>query len=263
MRSWVLVRRLRLVASVLPLVLSLAACGGQGDTPTPTAGSSAAATQQGSTPATATTPAPSPELSGTTAASASPAAGGEPSATGTVRLVLVPEESEARYRVREQLANQSLPNDAVGRTRVISGAVVLAPDGTIVAEESHFDVDLRTLRSDQSRRDNYIQRNTLETSRFPTAIFEPRDASGLPWPLPERGEFTFQLTGDLTVHGVTRPVTWDVTARIEGDRLVGTAVTRVTFQDFGMEQPRVAIVLSVEDTIQLELDFTFVQERSP
>lgn len=62
-------------------------------------------------------------------------------------------------------------------------------------------------------------------------------------------------------HGVTRPVTWDVTARIEGARLVGTAFTQVTFQDFGMEQPQVAVVLSVEETIQLELDFTLVREQ--
>ncbi len=254
------IRRLRLLAAVPLLALVLAACGGQENS---TPATSPTVTISEATAATATMPAPPPEPSGTAAAPASPAAGGESSTTGTVRLVLVPEESEARYRVREQLANQSLPNDAVGGTREISGAVVLAPDGTIVAEESHFEVDLRTLRSDQSRRDNYIQRNTLETSRFPTAVFEPREASGLPWPLPERGEFTFQLTGDLTVHGVTRPVTWDVTARIEGGRLVGTAVTQITFQDFGMEQPRVAVVLSVEHTIQLELDFTFIQERSP
>lgn len=255
------IRTLRLLAAVPLLVFVLAACGGQENSTTSTPASSPTVTTSQATPATATTPAPSPEPSGTTAAPASPTVGGESSTTGTVRLVLVPEESEARYRVREQLANQSLPNDAVGTTKDASGTIVLAPDGRIVSEESRFEVDLRSLRSDQTRRDNFIQQNTLETSRFPTAVFEPREASGLPWPLPESGEFTFQLTGDLTVHGVTRPVTWDVTARIEGDRLVGTAVTQVTFQDFGMEQPRVAVVLSVEETIQLELDFTLAREQ--
>jgi polyisoprenoid-binding protein YceI len=185
---------------------------------------------------------------------------GSPPSVETVRLVLVPEQSEARYRVREQLANQSLPNDAVGTTRDINGVVVLTTDGRIVAEESRFEVDLRTLRSDQSRRDNYIQRNTLETERYPTAVFVPREGSGLPWPLPASGEFTFQLSGDLTIHGVTKPVTWEVTAWREDGRLVGSATVQITFQDFGMEQPRVAIVLSVEETIQLELDFTVSQE---
>ena len=205
MRTRAAMTTLRLFATVLPLALTLTACSGQADTPAPTAGSSSPATPQ-ATPAT-TTPMPSPEPIGTAASSGIPARGGESSTTETVRLVLVPEGSEARYRVREQLANQPLPNDAVGATREVSGAIVLAPDGRIVSEESRFEVDLRSLRSDQSRRDNFIQRNTMETSRFPTAVFEPREASGLPWSLPENNEFTFQLTGDLTIHGVTRPVT--------------------------------------------------------
>jgi hypothetical protein len=55
---------------------------------------------------------------------------------------------------------------------------------------------------------------------------------------------------------VTKPVVWDVRATVDGSRITGTATTTVTFADFGMTQPRVPIVLSVEETITLELDFT-------
>jgi polyisoprenoid-binding protein YceI len=71
------------------------------------------------------------------------------------------------------------------------------------------------------------------------------------------------LTGNLTIHGVTRPTTWDVTARVEGESILGKAVTRIRFGDFGMTQPRVAIVLSVVDDILLEYDFHFVREATP
>ena len=43
----------------------------------------------------------------------------------TIRFVLVPEKSEARFRVREQLANANLPNDAIGRTKEFTGALVI------------------------------------------------------------------------------------------------------------------------------------------
>ncbi len=177
-------------------------------------------------------------------------------ASGTLTFRLVPEASEARYRVREQLLGRSLPNDAVGSTRAVEGQIVFAADGTIVSEQSHFSVDLRTLQSDEARRDNYIKRNTLEVDRYPTAEFRPGAAIGLPWPLPENGSFAFQLEGDLTVHGVTKPVTWEVQVTADGDRLTGTATTTVTFDDFAMTPPRVPIVLSLEETIVLELDFT-------
>jgi polyisoprenoid-binding protein YceI len=62
------------------------------------------------------------------------------------------------------------------------------------------------------------------------------------------------LLGDLTVRDVTRPVTWDATATVEGDEVRVQAHTTVRFADFGLTIPRVASVLSVEDSIRLEVD---------
>jgi polyisoprenoid-binding protein YceI len=63
------------------------------------------------------------------------------------------------------------------------------------------------------------------------------------------------LVGDLTLHGVTRPTEWDVTAEQTGDHVTGIARTTVKITDFGMERPRTAVVLSVEDEMQLEINF--------
>jgi len=175
---------------------------------------------------------------------------------------LVPEKSEARYRVREQLAQRNLPSDAVGTTKAISGAVVVGPNGAVDRDQSKFTIDLRTLTSDESRRDNYIKGNTLETSRFPNAEFVVTGLEGLPSPLPASGEGQFKVVGDLTLHGVTRPTTWDVSARLNGQELTGKATTSITFSDFGMTTPKVLVVLSVEETIRLELDFTMTREQS-
>jgi polyisoprenoid-binding protein YceI len=68
--------------------------------------------------------------------------------------------------------------------------------------------------------------------------------------------------GDLTVHGVTKPVTWRVTARAADGAYTGTAATSFTFEEFGMRKPRVARVLSVKDTIRLEYDFRLLPDPS-
>ncbi len=188
-----------------------------------------------------------------------PSTGPTPATVAAAVFRIIPDQSEARYRVREQLAALQFPSDAVGRTNAISGTIAFAGDGSIVSSVSKLTVDLRTLRSDQERRDNFIRMNTLEVSRYPTAEFVPREARGLPWPLPTSGEATFQLVGDMTIHGTTRPVTWDVTARFAGDRVTGTATTSFKFEDFNMQVPRVAVVLSVENNIRLEVDFTFAR----
>jgi polyisoprenoid-binding protein YceI len=178
----------------------------------------------------------------------------------TVRLVVAPEGNEARYRVREQLAGVDLPNDAVGRTTAVTGVLVLDKTGAIVASQSEFTIDLSTLASDQARRDNYVRRNTLLTAEYPRAVFVPTAVSGLTFPLPAAGEAKFQVVGNLTLRAVTRPVTWDVTARFDNGTVTGVAQTKFTFAEFEMTKPRVARVLSVDDDIRLEYEFRLVPE---
>jgi polyisoprenoid-binding protein YceI len=175
------------------------------------------------------------------------------------KLAVAPSGNEARYRVREQLANVSFPSDAVGATQNVTGAIVIGNDGRIDTSLSKIVVDLTTLKSDRERRDGFIQRRTLETEQYPTAVLVPTSARGLPSPLPGAGSFSFELAGNLTVHGVTRPTTWQVTAQSTDSGFVGTATTHFPFETFGLEQPRVMVVLSVENDIRLEYDFHLVK----
>jgi hypothetical protein len=71
----------------------------------------------------------------------------------------------------------------------------------------------------------------------------------------------FDLVGNLTVKGVTRPAIWQVTATVQGDQLMARAVTRFTFADFRLLQPKVSILLGVADTIALEYDVAMRRTR--
>ncbi|CAN5755084.1 YceI family protein [soil metagenome] len=175
-----------------------------------------------------------------------------------VTYIVAAQENEARYLVREQLARVNLPNDAVGRTAAVSGSITIDAQGAVLRDRSRFTIDMTTLKSDNDRRDNYVRRNTLETDEHPAVVFVPAGFRGLNHPLPVAGELTFQMYGDLTIRGVTRPATWDVTAIVANGRLRGVARTSFTFDDFEMRKPRVASVLSVADDIRLEYSFHLV-----
>lgn len=171
--------------------------------------------------------------------------------------------NEARYRVREQLAGFDFPNDAVGRTSAVTGAINFDQNGAIVPAGSQINIGVAGLTSDKDRRDGYVRRRLLETDSFPTVTLALTGASGVRLPLAERDSSSFTMTGNLTVKRETRPTTWRVTAIRSGEVVTGTATTAFTFADFAMEKPRVRSVLSVADTIKLEYDFRLERSGAP
>jgi polyisoprenoid-binding protein YceI len=180
-------------------------------------------------------------------------------APAPVRYVVAPTGNEARYRVREQLLHNDLPNDAVGTTTGITGAIILTPAGTIDTAQSKITIDVTLLKSDKDRRDGYVQHRLLETEQYPTVVFVPTAVAGVTMPL-SAGSRQFDMTGLLTVHGVTHPTVWHVTAESHGADITGTGYTKFTFSDIALQQPHVPVVLSVADTIKLEYDFHLVRQ---
>ena len=239
--------RLAILAIIIPFVITACASGG-----TP----SASTTVESSSPVEV----PTPSQSGP----ATEVPSGMPSSSSAGNLVfsVVPDQSTVNYRVREQLASVDLPSDAVGKTNAITGKVTIHPDGTILPAESQLVVEVSTLKSDRDMRDNFLRRNILQTSQYPQVTFVPTQVSGLSTSLPQSGNFTFQLTGDLTIRDVTKQVTWDVSGEIQGGQITAQASTSFTFEDFNLTQPKVPVVLSVEDHITLEASLVLQQENS-
>jgi polyisoprenoid-binding protein YceI len=185
-----------------------------------------------------------------------------PAPSASVHLALAPAGNEARFIVREHLMTSDLPGDAIGTTKAISGGIVIGADGKIDPTHSAITVQMATLTTDQEHRDTWIKEHTLKTDSFPTTVFVVRELQGLPAKLPSSGTMALKMVGDFTLHGVTKPWTWDVTLTANGNEYTGRATTHLKFGDFGMEQPRLMIVMSVVDDVKLEYDFHFVKSAS-
>jgi polyisoprenoid-binding protein YceI len=177
-----------------------------------------------------------------------------PTAGATLEL----SEGSATYRVTEQFVGIDFPNDAVGTSNKVSGGLQILPDGSI-APGAKLVVDLKALTSDQSMRDGYVRNRTLETEKFPEAVFVPTTITGVPKMVPSTGQLGVSLTGNLTIHGVTKPVTFKGIATIDArsSTVAGRAVTTFTFADFGLTKPSIGRLANVEDKIALELVYKF------
>jgi polyisoprenoid-binding protein YceI len=176
-----------------------------------------------------------------------------PSPTASGLAWIVSDKSKATVTVREQLAAFNFPTDAVLVATGAKGGFTLNADGTF-ATGSQISFDASSLTSDESLRDSFVKQSVLGTRQFPTATFVPTKTSGLTVPLAASGHFTFTLSGKLTIHGVTKDVTFDVDATRTAADLTATATLNPTvkFEDFGMPQPASpGRVISVVDVIHV------------
>jgi polyisoprenoid-binding protein YceI len=201
----------------------------------------------------AATPVAPTSATPTAAASSAPTA--SPTAASATSWV-VSERSKATVRVREQLVGLDAPNDAVLVATGATGSFALNADGTF-APDSKITFDLTTLASDSRDRDSFVKQTTLNVRQFPKAELVPTKTSGLTVPLLSSGSFAFQLVGKVTIHGVTKDVTFDVQATRDGEGLTATATANPAwkFADFGMSAPSVPFrVVSVVDEIRLTVE---------
>jgi polyisoprenoid-binding protein YceI len=162
--------------------------------------------------------------------------------------------SFAGFRVQEELVGVGAKT-AVGRTPDVTGGLRI--EGTSIPEAS-FEVDMTTLTTDDSRRDGAIRNQAIETSRFPNATFvltEPIDLGSLP---ADGEEITIDATGDLTLHGVTKEVTFPLQAKLQDGVITVVGSLEIPFADYSINRPSAASVLSVEDkgVIEVQLFFT-------
>ena len=175
-------------------------------------------------------------------------------ASDVLTFRIIPEQSEAAYFAGEKLASLPLPSTATGATREIDGEFHLTADGTALApaRESRFTVDLRTLTSNESRRDNRV-REALGTHLYPFAAFTVSDVTGYDPAIPESDDQFLTLTGILDLHGVQREVTWDVEGHREANVITALATVTFPFADFNITPPNIAGFVSVEDEVTLQI----------
>lgn len=179
-------------------------------------------------------------------------------------VVVEGDETTAGFRIDESFGG-AVDHTAVGRSDVVSGTIEVAGSEISAAD---FTVDLTAIEfSDDppglsvANRANAMRNRGLQTSTFPESSFEltePIDLGGVP---AENETITASVTGNLTLHGVTNEVTFEVEAKLVGDtiRVVTKDPVPIVLADYDIEKPTGGPVASIAD----EGSFEFLLVLSP
>lgn len=172
------------------------------------------------------------------------------------------QQSSASYAVQFQAAGQPLPGTVRGVTGDVSGQFAVAPQPNPTIQSLKIVVDLRTLDSGSSDRDDHVRNDSFEVDKYPLATFVASSAPILAGSYSEGQDVTFKLAGNLTLHGVTRPVTFDMGGKLSKDTITGTGMTIIHIQDFGMKQPQITSVITITIGKDVTLAINFVAQRT-
>lgn len=159
--------------------------------------------------------------------------------------------SELGYRVKEILFG--VDTAGVGRTNQIDGTITI--EGTQVTS-GEFVVDVASISSDDNRRDGQFRGRIMSTDEFPDATFALTEPIELGTDPVDGAQVTTSASGQLTLRGVTNPVTFDVEARLDNGRIGVLGNIPVVFADYGIDNPSTAGI-TTEDNGLLEFVLVF------
>jgi polyisoprenoid-binding protein YceI len=168
-------------------------------------------------------------------------------------------QSQARFTLNEELMGS--PKTVVGATQAVEGAITIDLADLAKTLIGQIQIDARSLATDSSRRDGAIQRFILGTNDDANRyiVFTPTSIAGVPASAAVGDTFELQVTGDLTISGVTKPVTFATTVKVDSEtQLSGLATAQVLRSDFGLNIPSVPSVANVTDEVKLELEFVAI-----
>lgn len=138
-----------------------------------------------------------------------------------------------------------------GTTSDVSGEIIVADD---TLEYVQVTANMETIETDNQNRDVNIRRKLLHTDEYPEAYYESDDAVNLS-SIPDDGSVgEVEVTGDLTVHGVTQEVTSTFQAVRDGDSVILSTTIAVNRLDFDIETPEfIAAKIAEEGEINVLL----------
>lgn len=209
----------------------------------------AAVTVPESVASTVAPPADTTVATSVTATGATTVDAGDPSGAWSVGT-----DSTLGYRVQEVLGGVDV--EAAGRTSDVTGSLTI--EGT-QATAAEFTVQMASITSDSDRRDGQFRGRIMSVDQFPTATFvltAPIDFGTVP---AEGESLTASATGDLTLRGVTRSVTFDVEAKLEGGRIGVLGSIPILFSDYSIPDPSNGFAVVKDNGL---LEFVLVFERA-
>lgn len=123
----------------------------------------------------------------------------------------------------------------------------LSMEGSPSTLKGSIEVTMSDLFSDNKKRDEHMQ-EALESKLFPKAVFDVKEVIS-------KGGDAYILKGVMSLHGVTKPMSFEGTIIEESNKVRIKAASDLKMTDYGIK-PIKMMFLTVRDQVDLSVDVT-------
>lgn len=125
--------------------------------------------------------------------------------------------------------------------------------------ELQFSVLIKSFHFKKTLMEEHFNENYMESSKYPKSTFKGTVADISKVNFSKDGSYPVNVSGDLTMHGVTKKVTTTGTLNIQGGKITGTAVFKVALADYNISVPKV-VEGNISKTIEIKVNCLYDQK---
>ena len=143
----------------------------------------------------------------------------------------------------------------------MTGSITLTSSGsTTTLTAGSLTVDTTSIASDENRRDSRLRTEGLQTDSFPTASFTLTKPVEIPAAALTGTASNVTLSGDLTLHGVTKSVEIPAQAQLVNGTIQVAGSITFPLSDYSITTPNIGgFIVSIADTGTLEFLVNFTK----
>ena len=135
-----------------------------------------------------------------------------------------------------------------GTFKLRSGAISFDPVSGNASGE--FVVDAASGDSGNRTRDGKMDKEVLESERYPEITFLPKKLLGK---MSAQGSSTVQVQGVFHIHGIDHDLTLSVPVQVDGTTVKAKTSLSIPYQTWGMKNPS-TLFLHVDDKVQVSIN---------
>jgi len=117
-------------------------------------------------------------------------------------------------------------------------------------------IPISSFHFDKSLMEEHFNENYMETEKYPNALFDGVYSAATPIEAGKDGTYQVEVSGKLTIHGVTNEIKTEGTIEIKDGKLISKTVFPVKLEDYKIKIPKI-VFKNIAEVVEVKIDMLY------